>query len=299
MSGNTGPTTKDTSAVALGLAQIRVGNSAAHIATDTGALAAVDSIGAMATTKFMGNIENWKMESGFPLLEDISIPIREAASLECAFRELTSYNVALSRGIDPTADVSATLTPGTAVTAGGGMVGQMTVTDAGGATSEDWTVVFTSATAIAIYGSVSGHVGDFADLSVIIAPDNGGNPYFSIPANFFDANWLTDETYTFKTTAFVAGSSAWADNHVGTIKLGAMEAPAFLRVEAVYTYPNKTNTMTIIFPRANAVSNLEIDFQAEDAVAPTVTFESKRADSAVSGGNAAWDDMPLGAIIFA
>jgi hypothetical protein len=54
--------------------------------------------------------------------------------------------------------------------------------------------------------------------------------------------------------------------------------------------------MYIIFPRAEAVSSVEVDLQAEDAAAVPVTFESKRADAEVSGGNSCWDDKPLGRI---
>lgn len=98
----TGPVTKDTTTVALGLAQIRVGASAANITNIHPALTSSDSIGAMASTKFTSTIEYWKLESGFPLIEDTTIPIREKAMLECAFKEITPMNVAFARGIDAT-----------------------------------------------------------------------------------------------------------------------------------------------------------------------------------------------------
>lgn len=192
-----GPVTKDTSTVALGLAQIRIGESAANVGTPIPVLTSTDSIGALADTKFTSTIEVWKLESGFPLMEDHQIPIREVAMLECSFKEITPYNVALSRGVDPT---------------GGGY-----------------------------------------DLV-----------------------------------------------HSGEVKLGDFDQRDidYIRMEARYTFPNGTNYMDIIFPRAQAVPNTELDMQSEDAVASPISFESKRADSEVSGGSAVWDDRPLGSIQF-
>lgn len=188
----TGPLTRQPEFVALGLAQIRIGASAANIATITPALVAADSVGAMASTKFTGKTEYWKLESGFPLLEDLSIPIREAVSLECAFKELTIANLSMARGIDP----------------------------------------------------------------------------------------------------------ASLDEYDTSIALGGLTAPDYIRMEAVYTFPDNDNQMVIIFPRANATSSMEIDLKAEDAAAVPITYEGKRADSGVSGGNAVWDSMPLGTITF-
>ena len=69
----TGPVTKDTSTVAIGLAQIRVGSSADNIANIQPALDSGDSIGALANTKYTGSVDWAKLESGFPLLEDYQI----------------------------------------------------------------------------------------------------------------------------------------------------------------------------------------------------------------------------------
>jgi hypothetical protein len=97
-----GPVTTDTSTIALGLAQVRVIASASNIGKINPQGVAGDSIGALANTKFMGNTDWFRLESGFPLLEDYSVPIREAASLECAFKQITPYNMALAYGLDPT-----------------------------------------------------------------------------------------------------------------------------------------------------------------------------------------------------
>ena len=56
----TGPVTKGVSTVALGLAQIRVGLSAANVSNANVCLTAADSMGAMADTKLTSNVEYWK-----------------------------------------------------------------------------------------------------------------------------------------------------------------------------------------------------------------------------------------------
>ena len=189
-----GPVTTDTSSLALGLAQIRIGTSAANIANIHPVFTASDSIGALANTKFMSATGYFRHEAGFPLLEDYTIALRETASLECSFEEISPYNLAAAFGIDPTSG----------------------------------------------YDSV----------------------------------------------------------HSGEVPLGGKTAPAYIRMEAVYTFPNGTDLMTIIFPRAQATSSVEIDLQKETNAAVPVTFESKTADSNVSGGNAVWDSKPLGRILF-
>ena len=193
-----GPVTKDTTTIALGLAQVRVGDSSDNIANIHAALDSDNSIGALANTKFMGNTDYWKLESGFPLLEDMTLPIRESAALECAFKEITPFNLALANGISP----------------------------------------------------VSGE------------------------------------------------TNLYPSAHSGEITLGGKIAAEYVRMEAEYTYPNGTNKMQIIFPRAQVTSSIELDLQAEDAVAVPITFEAKRADSEVSGGDAVWDEKPLGRIEF-
>lgn len=189
-----GPIIKDTGSVALGLAQVRVVASATYIAQPGLASVAADSIGSLATTKFMGAVDYWRHESGFPLHEDLVIPLREKASLECQFEEIKPYTLALARGIDP-----------------------------------------------------------------------------------------TDQSYTATS---------------GEIPLGTIASPEYVRMEAVYTFPNGTNFMNIIFPRAQVTAALELDLAKEDNAKPTLTFESKQASSDVSGGNAQWDGKPLGHIFF-
>ena len=187
-----GPVTKDTTSIALGLAQIRVVAAAANIGSIGPVCSASDSIGSLANTKFIGATEYFRLEGGFPLLEEFTTPIRESARLECAFREISPKNIAMAYGIDST--------------------------------------------------------------------------------------------------------SGYTDMHSGEVVLGGRVTPAYVRMEAEYTYPDGTNKMTIIFPRAQVSADLEIDLQSEDAAAVPVVFESKNASSDVSGGHAVWDDMPLGRI---
>jgi hypothetical protein len=189
----TGPTTKDTTTVPLGLAQIRIGAAAPLVGQIRPILSASDSIGALANTKLTLNQEFYKLESGYPLLEDALFPLRESAMLECAFKEMTPANLALAKGLDP-------------------------------------------------------------------------------------------------------ASSDYAAAHSGSIPLGSLATPEYVRMEAVYTFPDGTNTMVIIFPRAQVASAPEVDFQQEEVAAVPISIEAKRADSEMTGGNVAWDAMPLGRI---
>ena len=193
----TGPLTKDTTTVALGLAQIRVGASAANITKQHPVLSSSDSIGALANTRFLGSAEYFNLESGFPMLEDATFPLRESAGLECAFKEITPANMALAKGLDP---------------------------------------------------------GDY--------------------------------------------SSA----HTGKVALGTLAAPVILRIEAIYTYPDGTNTMNIVFPRAQVTASIEMDFAEEEPAAVAISIQAKRADSGITDasnpGNACWDDKPLGQILW-
>ena len=190
-----GPITKDTSTIALGLAQVRIGDSLSNIADIHPALAVGESIGALANTRFVGNTDWFKLESGFPLLEDFTTPIREGAALECSFKEITPFNMALAYGFDPNS-------------------------------------------------------GEFASMTV----------------------------------------------HSGEVGFGSRTAPAYVRMEAMYTYPNGVNHMYIIFPRAQVSATVEMDLQSEDAAAVPVMIEAKGASSDVTGGNAVWDDKALGRV---
>jgi len=192
----TGPLTKNADTVALGLFQIRVGSSSDNIANIGVQLNSTNSIGALASTKFMGNKEYWELFSGFPQLKDKTLTIKEEAAVECEFKELQPFNLYLALGKDPVTDSQS-------------------------------------------------------------------------------------ETIS------------------GEIPLGDVTAPAYVRMEAVYTYPDATSTCSIIFPRAQVTSAVEMDFQETDNVNVPITFTANRADSGISGGNAVWDSKPYGHILFA
>ena len=295
-----GPVTKDASTVALGLAQIRVGAAHPNIASTTSVLTAANSIGALANTKFTGEAEYWKLESGFPMLEDLSIPIRESAKLECSFKEVTPFNLALARGLDPNlggtktvavGGSNATLTTLTPIDQAGLKYGEGTVANktytitASGSPVDTFTITASGVTFDS--GTNVGGVGEVIEAKV----DDVVALRIEADALGLAASWASGDTLT---VAF----SSYSQPHSGSIGLGGLKAPEYLRMEAVYTYPNGTNHMYIVFPRANVTSSVEVDMQAEDNANVPIAFEAKRADSESAGGNAVWDAMPLGVIYF-
>lgn len=187
----TGPVTKDSTTIALGLADVRIGASSTYIGQVAAILGSAASMGALANTKFISTVEVYKLLSGYPMIEDAVYPLSEIAAFEVGFREMTPANFALARGLDP------------------------------------------------------------AD---------------------------------------------YANAHTGVIKLGNIISPVSVRAEFIYTYPDGTNTMTIVYPRAQVVAAIEMDYAAEEPAAVAVRIESKRADSGISGGHSIWDDKPLGYI---
>ncbi len=279
-----GPLTKDTSTVALGLAKILVGKSADFIDTITQVLHQVDdSLGALNSSNFTSTVEYWRLESGFPALEDMSIPLSETAQIECEFKELHPRNLAMARGIDPTEgattfsyDTSSDTTDGTIdddVTLSGSLT-------EGGV----YTLHFTSATEFSVNGE-TGTAGTEFTLT----------DTFTLPEGYFTGTWDAGDTHTI---AIYASGGNYADAHSGEVTLGTMSSPAFVRVEAIYTYPNQINHLYIIFPRANVTSSMNLNFAAQDNANVPITLEAKRADSGVVGGHVAWNNAPLGRIYF-
>lgn len=92
--------------------------------------------------------------------------------------------------------------------------------------------------------------------------------------------------------------SSYTDAHKGQIALGNIASPVNIRIEIIYTYPDGTNTMTFIFPRAQITAAIEMDFAPEEPAAVAVRAESKRADGSISGGHVIWDAKPLGLIVW-
>lgn len=294
----TGPITRDASTVQLGLSQIRIGRAAAHITNINPALLAADSLGALASTGFTSETSYFDLESGFPLSLDATFPIRETNMLECAFKEITPKTLAIARGMDPFSALDATaLIASTVTTAGVFVVDGITVDNAGGVVTDTWKVVFTDATNYKVYGTKTGLVGG-ALISAAFAPDNGGHPYFTIPANHFSGTWAAGQTQDFTTIAATAAASGFTNAHLGDIPLGTIAAPKYLRVESWYTFPDPKYKMVIIFPRANITSSLSLEQQPEDIAAVTISIKSMGASSDTEGGHAAWDAMSNGRIMF-
>lgn len=309
-----GPVTVYAQSWALGLAQIRIGDSAGNIASTVPVLGNPKTLGAMANTKYVGNVDFFKQESGFPLSEDGVIPLREGAAFECAFKELTPYNIAIARGLDPTAARSAGVKMGIVHNSVLGTVDPakaIAVTNDAGPINETWVIVFTGATTYKCYGLTTGQVqgddmGTPLDGAVATAfePVNGASKYFTVPAGFFTGTWAEGETYVFSTSAYnAAGNALYAAPQAGVVPIGGMIAPAYVRAEIVYTFPNQA-TLTWIFPRAQIAASQELDFQTESEASSPIRIESKRADAQVSGGNAAWNYAagssygPLGCMIW-
>jgi len=70
--------------------------------------------------------------------------------------------------------------------------------------------------------------------------------------------------------------------------------PESLRVELIFSYPNKTNTMTLILPKTKIeTSNIEFSFEAEEAMQLPIKITPLKST------NSAWSSNPLGKIIFA
>ncbi len=84
----------------------------------------------------------------------------------------------------------------------------------------------------------------------------------------------------------------------GSTELGTtlIANPIDLRVELVFTYPNKTNQMIFILPRMSVSASVLGAFAEEDALTIPITFSAKRADN-IAGGTV-WNVYPYGRIIF-
>lgn len=96
-----GPVTKNTSSLALGLGQVRIGVSSTHIGKINPSLTESDSIGALTKSTFTAETEVWRHMTGFPQTEDHNIVISKKAMIEAEAEELSPYNVALAAGVDP------------------------------------------------------------------------------------------------------------------------------------------------------------------------------------------------------
>lgn len=298
-----GPVSRFVGARTIGLMQVRIGKSAANISLNTAVLDSNNSIGAVASTKWTATKEYYEYKSGTPPKTDGYETLTLAAGIECAFLEHTPFNYALADGQDPLADVNAAAVKGTVFsTLGTVSEDAITVTNAGGVVADEWIVIFTGANTGMIVGKYTGHVHDFTALDSAMTPDDGVNPYFSIPANFFTGTWANGDTYTFYTTPYAAGTSAFASADDGALALGYGGQPAYIRIEAVQEFSDGRK-MSIILPRAQSSAGID-STQAEQEGNVPLVFSAGNADSASDGGHAAWDlDLasgigPLGRVIW-
>jgi len=294
-----GPLTRNVYTRSVGMLQIRIGDSLSNITQDGPVLTQDNSLGAMANTKFTGTKEFFEFMSGFPSIVDGSVPMSEIAQLECAFKEIKPFTMALANGQNPLTDIDASVAyVGESTTAGTTDAGLSIAANNNGSVTDTWMVVFDTATTGTISGISSGQVHTFADLVSAMEPDNGGNPYFSIPASFFTGTWAAGETYTFRTTAFVSGSASYSDDYNGELPLGRGQASDYFRVEAVLAFPWPTHKMYYILPRAQSVASLDIDHPEGGEPSVPVILKANQATSLVVGGDAVWDDAPLGKVHF-
>lgn len=300
-----GPITKTASARALGLIDIRVGASLANIASTSAVLTAAHSIGALKDSKFISTRAFFEQYSGFPKTLDGIIPLSVGAKIEGSYKEITPFNVALSNGLDPSGSVAQVVTHDVSLVSPLGTrdaTKSITMIDATPAdwanVTDEWTVLFTGATAGDIVGKNTGHVHAFTALDAVMAPvDGSSNKYFSIPASFFTGTWAAGDSYVFYTQA--GGASTYAVAHTGSLGLGAMVAPADIRVEGVYTFPNGVNTLTYILPRVQVSGDLDMSYAEEDEIAPMISLNSLYAGSRIAAGHAVWDTMPSGIMVWA
>ena len=300
-----GPITKTASARALGLIDIRVGASLANIASTSAVLTTAHSIGALKDSKFISTRAFFEQYSGFPKTLDGIIPLSVGAKIEGSYKEITPFNVALSNGLDPSASVTQQVTHDVSLVSTLGTrdaTKSITMIDATPAdwanVTDEWTVLFTGATAGDIVGKNTGHVHAFVAVSGAMSPVNGSSDkYFTIPADFFTGTWAAGDSYVFYTQA--GGASTYAVAHTGSLGLGAMVAPADIRVEGVYTFPNGTNTLTYILPRVQVSGDLDMSYAEEDEIAPMISLNSLYAGSRIAAGHVAWDTMPSGIMVWA
>ena len=296
-----GPVTRYDKAWALGLMQIRVGNCADNIAQVDPVLPATASVGAMAATKLLSSAEFYKKKSGFPLQEDGSVPLSDAAAIQAGFREITPYSMALARGIDPTAALAATASQVGIASTTGTRAAALSIDVSGTPVTDEYLVAFTGAAAGNIYGRKSGLVHTFSSLGSAMAQADG---YFTIPANYFTSTWASGDVYVFRTTKGATAGAAYPMNPDNwgtdepTISLGGLVSPENIRVEGIYTYPDGSNQMVIVLPRVQIAASIDMDFAETEPAAITIQFDSKNASSQNGSGNAVWDAMPLGQILW-
>jgi len=73
-----------------------------------------------------------------------------------------------------------------------------------------------------------------------------------------------------------------------------IKAPTALRAEIIFSYPNGTNTLTLILPKVNVITNsVGFDFLPEEAMQVPLKLAPLKCT------HSSWSSNPLGKIIFA
>lgn len=296
----TGPRTKSPQNIALGLMDIRLGNSAANIGTTTPVLTSSNSLGALADASYTFSKEFYQHRSAFPAVLDLVIPTSGDEMITCSVEEISPYALAVSQGIDPTSAGSAWV--GTAYSVVSSTAGTYNTADDidGGADAESDTyrVVFLTATTYSVYsdsrGKLTGDQIGEGDTTALSTFTDGAVELLSIPASYFTGTWAADDLFT-----FAMMKEGYASATTGEILLGNLSSPDYLRVEGVYTFPDASFDMVVIFPRAMAMTdNGELAFANDASATISMTFTATPADDSISGGNSVWNASPLGKIVF-
>lgn len=97
-----GPNTKDASTLVIGLMSIMVDKASTHISTSGAALnKTTHSVGSLNNSSLTVDRETKIHESGFPLLKDKVIVLRETLQLTGEMEEITRKNLTIALAKDP------------------------------------------------------------------------------------------------------------------------------------------------------------------------------------------------------
>ena len=136
--------------------------------------------------------------------------------------------------------------------------------------------------------SSSDSVGALANTSFI-----GEKEYFTLETGFplvEDKSWCIREKakmecafyeLTPANMALATGKDPAAEPYAsmtttsGEIPLGEMADAEFVRMEAVYTYPNGLNFMTVIFPKAQVLGAVNVEFASENPASVPVSERTR------------------------
>lgn len=274
----------------IGLGKIKVGPCAPNIAIVTPVLTDAYSLGALTSTKIDAPKEYYDYMSGTPKSLDFTEVTKTSLTIEGAFLEKSSRNLAIANGFAPWETVAASASYQQKITTSGTTTGALAVQNDGGEIAETWMVIFSGAAAGQIIGANTKlQVHEFIALDAAMEPLNPANSkkYFIIPASFFTGTWAAGDIYFFSTTPKFVGTTGYSDPDVGSIPLGYGGTPSELRVELDVEYPDG-RVITCIQPRALCKSNYSESQADAGEGAITVTFNALFADDSTPNGHINW-----------